>query len=111
MLLSAIAAECAVGKKRCTKLLRQELFHHLQPKPSRSTIPPQNPKPHVAPRILEAEPRMSTCGEELPEEGGGEAGLDDDGVASFWRLEIRDDLGDSRDAILLPGNDVVGVED
>ncbi|KAG2404806.1 Cyclin-C1-1 protein [Vigna angularis] len=35
--------------------------------------------------------------EECAEEGGGEAGLDDDGAASFWLLEIRDDLGDSRD--------------
>lgn len=37
------------------------------------------------------------------DEGRGEAGLDDEGAAAFWRLEIRDDLGDSRDAVLLPG--------
>lgn len=40
--------------------------------------------------------------DEEVDEGGGEAGLDDEGAAAFGRLEIGDDLGDSGDAVFLP---------
>lgn len=40
--------------------------------------------------------------DEEVDEGGGEAGLDDEGGAAFWRLEIGDDLGDSGHAVFLP---------
>lgn len=40
--------------------------------------------------------------DEKVDEGGGKAGLDDEGAAAFGRLEIGDDLGDSGDAVFLP---------